>query len=101
MQLEEAIEYLEQLIGIERDYKYKPIKVKTDMNTKQAIETILQAFKDDEKIINEMSKYLTSITDCPRENANADLDCKNRCTAYDKGIYAKCWKLYFKNKVKE
>lgn len=43
MKLEEAKEYLEQFIGRKKEYKYKPIKIKTMINTRQAIETVLQA----------------------------------------------------------
>ncbi len=42
----EAIEYLEQFIGIKKEYKYKPIKVKTMINTRKAIETVLQALEN-------------------------------------------------------
>ena len=74
MELEEAIKILIEIYtssGLDANNE-TIIKIR-----KEAIETVLQAFKDDEKIINEMSKYLASITDCPRENANADLDCQN------------------------
>lgn len=56
MELEEAIEYLEQFIGIKKEYKYKPIKVKTMINTSQAIETVLQALEKLQKHCKEMIK---------------------------------------------
>ena len=46
MELEEAIEYLEQFICIKKDYKYQPIKIKTMINTREAIKTVLQSLKD-------------------------------------------------------
>ena len=47
MELEEAIEYLEQFMGIKKEYRYKPIKVKTLNNTRQAIETLLHYIKEE------------------------------------------------------
>lgn len=41
MSIEEDIEYLQQFIGIKKEYKYKPIKTKTLINTRQAIENVL------------------------------------------------------------
>ena len=47
--MEEDIEYLEQLIGIKKEYKCKPIKSKTQENTKQAIENLIARYKELEK----------------------------------------------------
>ena len=47
MELEEAIEYLEQFIGIQKEYKYNPIKVKTLNNTRQAIENLIKYIKEE------------------------------------------------------
>ncbi len=41
-EIEKAKEYIQQFIGIKKEYKYKPIKVKTLINTRQAIEILLQ-----------------------------------------------------------
>ena len=65
-----------------------------------AINIILQALEDKEKIINEMAEYLAIVRDCPNEDKGANLDCENRCSN-DDNIYAECWKLYFENKIKE
>lgn len=51
MNEEEAIEYIEQFIGIKKEYKCKPIKVKTLNNTREAIEIVLSLLeKKDNKI---------------------------------------------------
>lgn len=52
------------------------------------------------KIIDEMAKYLAIVRDCPNEDKGANLDCENRCSNND-SIYAECWKQYFKKKVEE
>lgn len=41
-EIEKAKEYLEQFIGRKKEYKYKPIKIKTMINTREAIENIFQ-----------------------------------------------------------
>ena len=54
---EEAIEYLEQFIGKEKEYKHKPIKIKTLPNTRNAIETVLNMLKEkDKKIEHQIEK---------------------------------------------
>ena len=65
-----AIEYVEQFIGIEKQYKYKPIKIKTLKNTRLAIQTILNLIqkKDSEikklnNVIDRMAEYIYSKTD--------------------------------------
>lgn len=63
-------------------------------------EIVLQALKDKDIIINEMAEYLGIVRDCPNEDKGVNIDCENRCSN-DDNIYAECWKLYFKNKIKE
>lgn len=53
MNEEEAIEYLEQFIGIKKEYKCKPIKVKTLNNTREAIETVLSELEKKRGVGNE------------------------------------------------
>lgn len=53
---EEAIEYLEQFIGKEKEYKHKPIKIKTLPNTRNAIETVLNMIKEKDKEIDCLKK---------------------------------------------
>ena len=63
MELEEAIEYLEQFIGIKKEYKYKPIKVKTMINTRKVIETVLKELEENsipKKKIEDILKKLDS-----------------------------------------
>ena len=58
MNEEEAREYIEQFIGIKKEYKCKPIKVKTLNNTREAIETLLNLLEKKDKIIDLMAKEL-------------------------------------------
>ena len=58
MSEEEAIEYIEQFIGIKKEYKCKPIKVKTLNNTREAIETALNLLEKKDKQIDLMSNYI-------------------------------------------
>lgn len=51
--IEEDIEYLEQFIGKKKEYKYKPVKTKTMINTRQAIENILA---DRERLKKELKR---------------------------------------------
>lgn len=51
MNEKEAIEYIEQFIGIKKEYKCKPIKVKTLNNTREAIETVLNLLEKKDKEI--------------------------------------------------
>ena len=55
MELEEAKEYLEQFIGIKKDYKYQPIKIKTMINTREAIETVLEELKENKGMIEQLT----------------------------------------------
>ena len=56
MNEEEAREYIEQFIGIKKEYKCKPIKVKTLNNTREAIETVLNLLEKKDKMIDEIQK---------------------------------------------
>ena len=56
MSEEEAIEYIEQFIGIKKEYKCKPIKVKTLNNTREAIETALNLLEKKDKQIEELKE---------------------------------------------
>lgn len=53
---EEAIEYLEQFIGKEKEYKHKPIKIKILPNTRNAIETVLNMLKEKDKEIEKLKE---------------------------------------------
>ena len=55
---EEAIEYLEQFIGKEKEYKHKPIKIKTLPNTRNAIETVLNMLKENSAEIEQKNTEL-------------------------------------------
>ena len=100
MNEEEAIEYIEQFIGIKKEYKCKPIKVKTLNNTREAIETVLNLLEKKDKIIDEIIGFLATRTwaTCPNEDCGANLDCENRCSN-DEGLYEECWKMYFERKA--
>lgn len=54
----EAIEYLEQFIGKKKEYKCKPIKVKTLNNTREALETVLNLIQEQEKEIKSLDKAI-------------------------------------------
>lgn len=91
MNEEEAIEYIEQFIGIKKEYKCKPIKVKTLNNTRVAIEAVLNLLEKKDKIIDEMAKKLSKfdysqyceVTNCDYPPCNKE----------------KCIKQYFERKV--
>lgn len=58
MNEEEAREYIEQFIGIKKEYKCKPIKVKTLNNTRVAIETVLNLIEKQQKEIKALKTKL-------------------------------------------
>ena len=90
MELEEAIEYLEQFICIKKDYKYQPIKIKTMINTREAIKTVLQSLKDSipkKKIEDELSKRKKAIK--PYEEYNKE----SRQYWIDTGVISYCKEL--------
>lgn len=64
----------------------------------KAIEVVLNALKQKDKIIDLMLKEITNdtINTCPLEDYNYDLDCENKCN----DNYKECWKKYFENKAK-
>lgn len=53
-----------------------------------------------DKVIDEMLKFISEITDCPAENLNIDLNCAEECDC-EKDRTKKCWKKYFFEKVEE
>ena len=65
----------------------------------KAIEVVLNALKEKDKIIDLMAEEISEsiITTCPLEDYNYDLDCENKCN----DDYKECWKQYFANKVKK
>ena len=65
----------------------------------KAIEVVLNALKEKDKIIDLMAEEISKniINTCPLEDYNYDLDCENKCN----DNYKECWKQYFENKVKE
>lgn len=67
---EEAIEYLEQFIGKEKEYKHKPIKIKTLHNTRNAIETVLSMLKENSAEIEQKNTELAE--------KNAEIETLNR-----------------------
>ena len=73
---EEAIEYLEQFIGKEKEYKHKPIKIKTLPNTKNAIEIVLNMLKDLQKenkyMHSELDRQQTTINNYAKEIEKKD-----------------------------
>ncbi len=60
---EEAIEYLKQFIGKEKEYKHKPIKIKTLPNTRNAIETVLNMLKEKDKKIEKKDKQINLMSE--------------------------------------
>ena len=65
----------------------------------KAIEVVLNALKEKDKIIDLMAEEISEsiINTCPLEDYNYDLDCENKCN----DDYKECWKQYFANKVKK
>ncbi len=50
------------------------------------------------KMINEMSGYISNTIACPLEVKNANLKCESKC---GKILEKECWKQYFEKKVEE
>lgn len=107
MNIEQAIDILKNSIA---DYvigeyceKCADNKICNDRNEdcyyQQAIDTVVTAYEEKEKIIDEMAGYLAIIRDCPNENCGANLDCENRCNN-DDDLIEECWKMYFERKIK-
>ena len=74
MNEEEAIEYIEQFIGIKKEYKCKPIKVKTLNNTREAIETVLNLLEKKDKIIDSIKEYAQQEIDFATEDIEDYID---------------------------
>lgn len=83
MNEEEAIEYIEQFIGIKKEYKCKPIKVKTLNNTREAIETVLNLLEKKDRQLEEKTnrirnlekecqKYFDNMMDIIQDNCKKD-----------------------------
>ena len=53
----EAIEYIEQLLYIKKEYTYI-IKVKSEDNTKQSLQTVLNLIQKQDKIIDELKNHI-------------------------------------------
>lgn len=64
----------------------------------KAIEVVLNALEEKDKIIDLMLEYISNITDCPFENEGKYLDCERMC---DVRTDKECWKQYFEDKSKE
>ena len=88
----EAIEYIEQLLYIKKEYKYI-IKVKSEDNTKQSLQTVLNLIQKQESIIDKMAEEL--YFDC------WDRVCQECCKECEKDKYTQreCIKEYFKKVV--
>lgn len=99
MNEEEAIEYIEQFIGIKKEYKCKPIKVKTLNNTREAIETVLNLLEKKDKMIDELEDIFYNYQLCEYELT----DCTYRKCEYiaDDEIppCKECIKQYFEREV--
>lgn len=95
MNEEEAIEYIEQFIGIKKEYKCKPIKVKTLNNTREAIETVLNLLEKKDKIIDlivkELYKKAHISTKCYLQKSIEE--CMKHKNCYE------CIKQYYERKV--
>ena len=99
MNEEEAREYIEQFIGIKKEYKCKPIKVKTLNNTREAIEILLNLLEKKDKIIDELEDIFYNYQLCEYELT----DCVYRKCEYiadDENPPCKeCIKQYFEREV--
>lgn len=97
MNIEEAIDRVKRIIKITYTKEFATFELM--YQDVDAIETLLTAYEEKEKIIDEMAGYLAIIRDCPNENCGANLDCENRCNN-DDDLIEECWKMYFERKIK-
>lgn len=97
MNEEEAREYIEQFIGIKKEYKCKPIKVKTLNNTRVAIEAVLNLLEKKDKDIIEAKEANRQLSvelqkkDKLIKVMAKNYVCKRKCNLEDKkNKYANC-----------
>lgn len=101
--MEEKINMIEDLIQRCEECKFVACEqCEINWNNVQAIKIVLEAYKQDEKMIDILIKYIDRITEeLAREKGVEDFEfCDNRCADIEDYIECKdCIKEYFRKQV--